>query len=87
MSTLIRILTLEAHHCNKTYNEIKFLIYPVKDILWNSALIKELYKMNENKGTEIERFSKAENILPQINSKTKLGDLRKIAKDIKKITN
>lgn len=27
------ILTLEAHHCNKTYNEIKFLIYPVKDIL------------------------------------------------------
>ncbi len=28
--------------------------------------------------------SKAENILLQINSKTKLGDLRKIAKDIKK---
>lgn len=28
-----KILTLEAHHCNKTYNEIKFLIYPVKDIL------------------------------------------------------
>ncbi len=28
--------------------------------------------------------SKAENILGQINSKTKLGDLRKIAKDIKK---
>jgi 3-methyladenine DNA glycosylase AlkD len=28
--------------------------------------------------------SKAENILEQINSKTKLGDLRKIAKDIKK---
>ncbi len=28
--------------------------------------------------------SKAENILDQINSKTKLGDLRKIAKDIKK---
>ncbi len=26
----------------------------------------------------------AENILPQINSKTKLGDLRKIAKEIKK---
>lgn len=43
--------------------------------------------MNENKGTEIKCFSKAENILPQINSKTKLGDLRKIAKDIKKITN
>ncbi|MGD7043090.1 DNA alkylation repair protein [Jeotgalibacillus proteolyticus] len=30
------------------------------------------------------RSSKAENILIQINSKTKLGDLRKIAKDIKK---
>jgi 3-methyladenine DNA glycosylase AlkD len=28
--------------------------------------------------------TKAENILDQINSKTKLGDLRKIAKDIKK---
>ncbi len=28
--------------------------------------------------------SKAENILRQINSNTKLGDLRKIAKDIKK---
>ena len=28
--------------------------------------------------------SKTENILGQINSKTKLGDLRKIAKDIKK---
>ena len=28
--------------------------------------------------------SKAENILGQINSKTKLGDLRKIGKDIKK---
>jgi 3-methyladenine DNA glycosylase AlkD len=40
--------------------------------------------MNENKGTEIKRFSKAVNILPQINSKTKLGDLRKIAKDINK---
>ena len=40
--------------------------------------------MHENKGTEIKRFSKAEDILPQINSKTKLGDLRKIAKDIKK---
>jgi len=40
--------------------------------------------MNENKGTEIKRSSKAENILHQINSKTKLGDLRKIAKDIKK---
>ncbi|MCR2805602.1 DNA alkylation repair protein [Paenibacillus soyae] len=40
--------------------------------------------MNENKGTEIKRTSKAENILSQIDSNTKLGDLRKIAKDIKK---
>ncbi|TYS58073.1 DNA alkylation repair protein [Sutcliffiella horikoshii] len=40
--------------------------------------------MNEKKDTEIKRSSKAENILFQINSKTKLGDLRKIAKDIKK---
>lgn len=40
--------------------------------------------MNENKGTEVKRSSKAENILSQIDSKTKLGDLRKIAKDIKK---
>lgn len=40
--------------------------------------------MNENKGAEIKRSSKAENILSQINSQTKLGDLRKIAKDIKK---
>ena len=40
--------------------------------------------MNENKGTEIKRSSKAEDILAQINSKTKLGDLRKITKDIKK---
>lgn len=40
--------------------------------------------MSENKVTEIKRSSKAENILSQINSKTKLGDLRKIAKDIKK---
>ncbi|MGO4548622.1 DNA alkylation repair protein [Paenibacillus sp. 2TAB23] len=40
--------------------------------------------MNENKGTEIKRSSKAESILSQINSKTKLGDLRTIAKDIKK---
>jgi len=32
----------------------------------------------------MKRSSKAENILGQINSKTKLGDLRKIAKDIKK---
>jgi 3-methyladenine DNA glycosylase AlkD len=41
-------------------------------------------KMNKNKDTDIIRSSKAENILSQINSKTKLGDLRKIAKDIKK---
>lgn len=40
--------------------------------------------MNENKGTEIKRSSRAENVLQQINNKTKLGDLRKIAKDIKK---
>src|SRR6187431_2509637 len=32
----------------------------------------------------MKRSAKAENILDQINSKTKLGDLRKIAKDIKK---
>src|SRR3546814_1928927 len=32
----------------------------------------------------MKRSSKAENILDQIHSKTKLGDLRKIAKDIKK---
>ena len=37
-----------------------------------------------NKSTEIQRSSKAETILSQIHSKTKLGDLRKIAKDIKK---
>lgn len=43
--------------------------------------------MNENKSTETKRSSNAENILLQINSKTKLGDLRKIAKDIKKTTN
>lgn len=35
--------------------------------------------MSENK-----RSSKADSILIQINSKTMLGDLRKIAKDIKK---
>src|SRR5690606_9830167 len=32
----------------------------------------------------MKRSSQAENILAQINTKTKLGDLRKIAKDIKK---
>ncbi|MGG4166399.1 DNA alkylation repair protein [Rossellomorea vietnamensis] len=40
--------------------------------------------MNKNKSTEKKRSSKAENILSQLNSQTKLGDLRKIAKDIKK---
>ncbi|MCP2034815.1 3-methyladenine DNA glycosylase AlkD [Planomicrobium sp. HSC-17F08] len=40
--------------------------------------------MVEKRETEIKRSSKAEDILFQINSKTKLGDLRKIAKDIKK---
>lgn len=40
--------------------------------------------MDDKKDTEIKRSSSAENILAQINSKTKLGDLRKIAKDIKK---
>ncbi len=40
--------------------------------------------MDEKKDTELKRSSKAENILLQVNSKTKLGDLRKIAKDIKK---
>lgn len=41
-------------------------------------------QMNKNKNTEIKYSSKAENILLEIHSKTKLGDLRKIAKDIKK---
>lgn len=40
--------------------------------------------MDEKKDTELKRSSKAENILLQFNSKTKLGDLRKIEKDIKK---
>lgn len=40
--------------------------------------------MEETKDTEIKHSSKAENILSQINSNTKLGDLRKIAKEIKK---
>lgn len=39
--------------------------------------------MNKNKSTETKLSSKAETILTQINSHTKLGDLRKIAKDIK----
>lgn len=40
--------------------------------------------MVNKRETEIKRSSKAEDILLQINSKTKLGDLRKIAKGIKK---
>ena len=40
--------------------------------------------MNENKEKEVKYSLKAENILAEINSKTKLGDLRKIAKEIKK---
>ena len=43
-----------------------------------------MYKMDEKITAEIKRSSKAEDILAQINSKTKLGDLRKIAKEIKK---
>lgn len=40
--------------------------------------------MKVNKDEEIKLSSKAEHILSQINSKTMLGGLRKIAKDIKK---
>lgn len=40
--------------------------------------------MTEKKEAELKHSSKAEDILSQINSKTKLGDLRKIAKEIKK---
>ncbi|WP_033542518.1 DNA alkylation repair protein [Planococcus sp. CAU13] len=40
--------------------------------------------MSENKAAEIKHSSKAEDILSRIDSKTKLGDLRKIAKEIKK---
>ena len=40
--------------------------------------------MNENKTPKIKRSSKAETILQQIDSQTKLGDLRKLAKEIKK---
>ncbi|CAG9623029.1 DNA alkylation repair protein [Sutcliffiella rhizosphaerae] len=40
--------------------------------------------MNKNNSTETKLSSKAESILSQFNSKTKLGDLRKIAKEIKK---
>ena len=40
--------------------------------------------MNQHKVAEVKLSSKAKNILSQINSKTLLGDLRKIAKEIKK---
>lgn len=40
--------------------------------------------MNEMKTTETKYSPKAEEIFAQINSKTKLGDLRKMAKEIKK---
>lgn len=40
-----------------------------------------------NKNIEVHLSSKAENILSQIDSNTKFGDLRKIAKEIKKIMN
>ncbi|MEK4563264.1 DNA alkylation repair protein [Alkalihalobacillus sp. FSL R5-0424] len=40
--------------------------------------------MDTNKSTEINRSSNAEAILSQINHTTKLGELRKMAKDIKK---
>ncbi|MFD2672161.1 DNA alkylation repair protein [Marinicrinis sediminis] len=40
--------------------------------------------MNKHNRADTKRSAKAENILSQINSETKLGDLRKIAKDIKK---
>ncbi|WP_338541174.1 DNA alkylation repair protein [Paenibacillus tundrae] len=40
--------------------------------------------MSKNEGSEMKRSSKAADILSQINSQTKLGDLRKIAKEIKK---
>lgn len=40
--------------------------------------------MNKNNQTQIKRSAKAEDILHQINRKTKLEDLRKIAKDLKK---
>ena len=40
--------------------------------------------MNENKTTEITHSAKAATILLQINSKTMMGELRKIAKEVKK---
>ncbi|MDQ0427200.1 3-methyladenine DNA glycosylase AlkD [Planomicrobium stackebrandtii] len=40
--------------------------------------------MDEKQGTGIKLSPKADSIQSQINSKTKLGDLRKIAKDIKR---
>lgn len=42
--------------------------------------------MSEVKTTELKLSSQAESILSQINESTKLGDIRKIAKEIKKIT-
>lgn len=43
--------------------------------------------MNENKRKDIKLSSKAENILSKIDDKTKIGYLRKIAMEIKKIIN
>lgn len=40
--------------------------------------------MVENNTAEMNRSAKAEHILSQINSKTKLGELRKLAKEVKK---
>ena len=40
--------------------------------------------MNENNVTDVKLSEKAEEVLFQINKDTKLGNLRKIAKDIKK---
>src|SRR5687768_4173153 len=44
---------------------------------------KQKHSANPTKNIVMKRSSKAENILSQINTKTKLGDLRKIAKNIK----
>ncbi len=51
----------------------------LRKVTETQTLCKLLYQM-----TDMKLSSKAENILNQINSKTKLGDLRKIAKEIKK---
>lgn len=45
---------------------------------------ERLAEIRPNEKTHMKRSSKAENILNRINDKTKLGDLRKIAKEIKK---